>query len=278
MSENNVVKNEKKLTKKDIFKSYLIWTFFSHSTYNYERMQATGVLHALAPCLEKLYGKDTPEMKEACKRHMEFFNTEPNLGGCILGMTLAMEEQKANGQDIDPEMISSVKTGLMGPLAGVGDTIWQGTLSPIALGILLGMAQTGNFVAPILYVIIIAIVLFGEGYWSYMKGYYSGREGITKIISSGLIKTVTEKATIVGSTVLGGLAASYVTVKSGLVLKLSSGTFNLQTDVFDTIFLNLLPFCVTLLTVWMLRKKINVNWILVILICIGVVGTLIGFF
>ncbi len=278
MSENNVVKNEKKLTKKDIFKSYLIWTFFSHSTYNYERMQATGVLHALAPCLEKLYGKDTPEMKEACKRHMEFFNTEPNLGGCILGMTLAMEEQKANGQDIDPEMISSVKTGLMGPLAGVGDTIWQGTLSPIALGILLGMAQTGNFVAPILYVIIIAVVLFGEGYWSYMKGYYSGREGITKIISSGLIKTVTEKATIVGSTVLGGLAASYVTVKSGLVLKLSSGTFNLQTDVFDTIFLNLLPLCVTLLTVWMLRKKINVNWILVILICIGVVGTLIGFF
>ncbi|WP_317313570.1 PTS system mannose/fructose/sorbose family transporter subunit IID [Absicoccus porci] len=278
MSENNVVKREKKLTKKDIFKSYLIWTFFSHSTYNYERMQATGVLHALAPCLEKLYGKDTLEMKEACKRHMEFFNTEPNLGGCILGMTLAMEEQKANGQDIDPEMISSVKTGLMGPLAGVGDTIWQGTLSPIALGILLGMAQTGNFVAPILYVIIIAIVLFGEGYWSYMKGYYSGREGITKIISSGLIKTVTEKATIVGSTVLGGLAASYVTVKSGLVLKLSSGTFNLQTDVFDTIFLNLLPFCVTLLTVWMLRKKINVNWILVILICIGVVGTLIGFF
>lgn len=278
MSENNVVKNEKKLTKKDIFKSYLIWTFFSHSTYNYERMQATGVLHALAPCLEKLYGKDTPEMKEACKRHMEFFNTEPNLGGCILGMTLAMEEQKANGQDIDPEMISSVKTGLMGPLAGVGDTIWQGTLSPIALGILLGMAQTGNFVAPILYVIIIAVVLFGEGYWSYMKGYYSGREGITKIISSGLIKTVTEKATIVGSTVLGGLAASYVTVKSGLVLKLSSGTFNLQTDVFDTIFLKLLPLCVTLLTVWMLRKKINVNWILVILICIGVVGTLIGFF
>lgn len=278
MSENNVVKNEKKLTKKDIFKSYLIWTFFSHSTYNYERMQATGVLHAIAPCLEKLYGKDTPEMKEACKRHMEFFNTEPNLGGCILGMTLAMEEQKANGQDIDPEMISSVKTGLMGPLAGVGDTIWQGTLSPIALGILLGMAQTGNFVAPILYVIIIAVVLFGEGYWSYMKGYYSGREGITKIISSGLIKTVTEKATIVGSTVLGGLAASYVTVKSGLVLKLSSGTFNLQTDVFDTIFLNLLPLCVTLLTVWMLRKKINVNWILVILICIGVVGTLIGFF
>lgn len=193
-------------------------------------------------------------------------------------MTLAMEEQKANGEEIDPEMISSVKTGLMGPLAGVGDTIWQGTLSPIALGILLGMAQDGNLLAPLLYMVIIGIVLFGEGYWSYMKGYYSGREGITKIISSGLINKVTEKATIVGATVLGGLAASYVTVSSGLVLHLSSGELNLQTDVLDTIFLNILPLAITLLTVWMLKKKLNVNIILIVLILIGVVGTLIGLF
>ena len=126
--------------------------------------------------------------------------------------------------------------------------------------------------------VIIGIVLFGEGYWSYMKGYYSGREGITKIISSGLINKVTEKATIVGATVLGGLAASYVTVSSGLVLHLSSGELNLQTDVLDTIFLNILPLAITLLTVWMLKKKLNVNIILIVLILIGVVGTLIGFF
>ena len=111
---------KKRLSKKDIIKSYLIWTFFSHSTYNYERMQASGVLHTLAPSLEKLYGKETQELKDACKRHMEFFNTEPNVGGCILGITLALEEQKANGEDVDEEMISSIKTGLMGPLAGIG--------------------------------------------------------------------------------------------------------------------------------------------------------------
>lgn len=99
------------------------------------------MLLTLAPSLEKLYGKETQELKEACKRHMEFFNTEPNVGGCILGITLALEEQKANGEDVDEEMISSIKTGLMGPLAGIGDTIWQGTLSPIALGIILGMQR-----------------------------------------------------------------------------------------------------------------------------------------
>ena len=269
---------EKKLSKKDIIKSYLIWTFFSHSTYNYERMQASGVLHALAPGLEKLYGKDTQELKDACMRHMEFFNTEPNVGGCILGITLALEEQKANGEDVDQEMISSIKTGLMGPLAGTGDTIWQGTLSPIALGIILGMAQAGNFLGPAIYLPTSGNVLFGLGYVSYTKGYYMGREGIGKIIGSGLLNRVTEKATVVGATVLGGLTASYVTVSSGLKLKLSTGTLNVQTEILDSIFKGLLPLAITLLTVLLLRKKVNVNVILLILILIGTVGTLIGFF
>ena len=267
-----------KLAKKDIVKSYLIWTFFSHSTYNYERMQASGVLHALAPSLEKLYGKNTEAMKAACKRHTEFFNTEPNVGGCILGVTLALEEQRAAGEDIDPEMISSVKTGLMGPLAGIGDTIWQGTLSPIALGIILGMAQQGNFFGPLLYLIIIGVVLFGLGYYSYIKGYYTGREGIGKLVGSGIMQTVTEKAAVVGAIVLGALAASYVTVKSGLVLNLSSGTLDVQTAVLDSIFKGLLPLSVTLGTVAMLKRKMNVNVVLLILAGIGIAGTLIGFF
>ena len=67
------------------------------------------------------------------------------------------------------EMISSIKTGLMGPLAGIGDTIWQGTLSPIALGIILGMAKVGNFMGPLIYLLTIGIVLFGLGYVSYTK-------------------------------------------------------------------------------------------------------------
>lgn len=266
------------LNKKDIIKSYLIWTFFSHSTYNYERMQASGVVHALAPSLEKMYGKDSDRLKEALKRHMEFFNTEPNVGGSILGIVLALEEQRAKGEEIDPEMISNIKTGLMGPLAGIGDTIWQGTLSPIALGIFLGMAKEGNFLGPIFYLLTIAIVLFGLGYLSYTKGYYLGREGIGKIISSGLLDKVTEKATVVGATVLGGLTASYVTLSSSLEVEMSTGVLNVQTDILDSIFKGLLPLSITLLTIFLLKKKMNVNIILLVLILIGAVGTLIGFF
>ena len=140
------------------------------------------------------------------------------------------------------------------------------------------MAQAGNFLGPVIYLLTIGIVLFGLGYVSYTKGYYMGREGIGKIIGSGLLNRVTEKATVVGATVLGGLTASYVTVSSGLKLKLSTGTLNVQTEILDSIFKGLLPLAITLLTVLLLRKKVNVNVILLILILIGTVGTLIGFF
>ncbi len=267
-----------KLSQADVFKSFLIWTFFSHSTYSYERYQAPGVVHALAPSLEKLYGKDTPELKEALVRHMEFFNTEPNLGGCIIGASLALEEQRANGIDIDPDMISNLKIGLMGPFAGIGDTIWQSTLSPIALSLILGMAQSGNLIAPIIYLLIIAVVLFGEGYISFMKGYEAGRDGINQIVQSGIIHSLTSKMATVGGILLGALAASYVTVSSGLVLATEAGTVDVQTGILDSIFVGLLPLCITLLTVTLLRKKWSVNKVMIVLAVIAIVGTVIGFF
>lgn len=274
----NPTRQPVKLSRADVFKSYLVWTFFSHSTYSYERYQAPGVVHAIAPCLEKLYGKDTPELKEALVRHMEFFNTEPNLGGCIIGATLALEEQRANGMDIDPEMISNLKIGLMGPLAGVGDTIWQSTLSPIALSLILGMAQSGNLFAPLLYFIIIAVVLFGEGYISFMKGYEAGRDGISQVVNSGMIHSITSKMATIGGILLGALASSYVTVSSSLVLETSAGTIDVQANILDSIFVGILPLCVTLLAVHLLRKKLSVNKVMIVLAVIAIVGTVIGFF
>ncbi|MCC7667790.1 PTS system mannose/fructose/sorbose family transporter subunit IID [Liquorilactobacillus satsumensis] len=272
--ENNKVRN---LSKKELIRSWLIWTFFCQSNYNYERMQATGFLHAIAEPLKKFYKDDQEGLKKACERHMEFFNTEPNAGGGILGVTLALEEKKAQGAEIDDEMISSIKTGLMGPLAGIGDTIWQGTLSPIALSVTLGLAMSGNLLGPLLYILIVCGVLFGIGYFSFTGGYYAGRDGVNKILKSGLIKKITEKATIVGATVLGALAASYVTVKSTMIFYLKTGKLDIQADILDKLFKGILPLLITLLTVYLIRKKVNINYVLLILIAIGVLGTLIGF-
>src|SRR5512143_2573129 len=138
-----------KITRRDVIWSWVLWTFFSHANYNYERLQATAFAHAMTPIIRKLY-KTPEDISAALKRHLVFFNTEPNVGGVIHGAVIAMEEQRANGADIDDDAINSVKSGLMGPLAGIGDSISQGTITPILLSIGISLAASGNVLGPIL--------------------------------------------------------------------------------------------------------------------------------
>lgn len=141
-------KERKTLSKKDVVKSFWRWTFFSHANYNYERLAGTGFCHAMAPIIEKLYKDNPEEYKAAVQRHIEFYNTEPHFGGVINGMVIAMEEERANGAPISDEAINGIKTGLMGPFAGIGDTLWQGTLTPILLSIGISLASSGSLAGP----------------------------------------------------------------------------------------------------------------------------------
>ena len=113
------IESENRVTRRDLVHSWLIWWFLIQANYNYERLQATGFAHTMSPIIRRLY--HTPEdITAALKRHLTFFNTEPGWGSIVPGVVIAMEEQRANGADIDDDTINSVKTGLMGPLAGIG--------------------------------------------------------------------------------------------------------------------------------------------------------------
>lgn len=116
---------EKQLTSKDIRNVFYRSNVFQGS-WNFERMQALGYAYAMVPAIKRLYPEGSPERVAAIKRHLEFFNTHPYVGAPIIGVTLAMEEQRANGAPIDDGAINGIKVGLMGPLAGVGDPIfWE---------------------------------------------------------------------------------------------------------------------------------------------------------
>ncbi len=128
-----------RVTRGDLVRSWALWTFFAHANYNYERLQGTGFAHAMTPIVRRLY--TTPdEIRAALRRHLVFFNTEPNFGNLVHGTVIAMEEQRANGAPIDDDAINSVKSGLMGPLAGIGDTLSQSTITPILLALGIGIA------------------------------------------------------------------------------------------------------------------------------------------
>ncbi len=239
-------KERKTLSKKDVVKSFWRWTFFSHANYNYERLAGTGFCHAMAPIIEKLYKDNPEEYKAAVQRHIEFYNTEPHFGGVINGMVIAMEEERANGAPISDEAINGIKTGLMGPFAGIGDTLWQGTLTPILLSIGISLASSGSLAGPLVYAVLMMGIMLSIAYYVWMTGYKLGKEGLQRILESNLIKKVITGASALGAIVMGALTAGFVSVSTPLLINIQGAGMSVQTDILDKLFRGLLPLALTL--------------------------------
>ena len=288
-----------KITVGDVRRAWVLWTFFSHAGYNYERLQATGFAHSMTPIIRKLY-KTPEDISAALKRHLVFFNTEPNIGGVIHGAVIAMEEQRANGADIDDDAINSVKSGLMGPLAGIGDTISQGTITPLLLAIGIGLAGyktgttdittlTGSPLGAIFFIVFETAIILSLAYFTWMQGWKRGREFVTDTLRSGALDRLISGATVLGNIVLGALAASFValniapTFSVGVGGELSFGQYpafgvggtqlNIQHDLLDKILPGLLPLGLVLLSWWLLKRGWNPIRLLVVYLVIAIVGS-----
>jgi mannose/fructose/N-acetylgalactosamine-specific phosphotransferase system component IID/mannose/fructose/N-acetylgalactosamine-specific phosphotransferase system component IIC len=276
-----------RITRRDLHHSWLLWTFFSHANYNYERLQGTGFAHSMAPIIRRLY--TAPEdIKAAMRRHLVFYNTEPVFGSAINGAVIAMEEQRANGADIDDEAINSVKTGLMGPLAGIGDSISQGTITPLLLALGISIAGvptvvnglppdlasvTGNPLGPIVFLVLETVTLLVLGYVFWMQGYARGKSLIVDVLRGGVLDRVITGANVLGNLVLGALAATYVVLWIAPTITVGSATLAIQADILDKILPGLLPLVLVVGTWWLLRRRVNPLVLLVVYLVVALVGS-----
>lgn len=280
MSENKtVVDGERKsLTKKDATKAWLKWIAFSNCNYNYERLMASALLTSFSHVPDRLYPNDKEKRVEFMKRQMEFYNTEPHFGCIINGLVLSMEEEKANNPEMPAEAITAVKTGLMGPLAGIGDTVWQATITPILLAICMPMATSGNPFGALLYAVLMYAVMVPISHVMFFTGYNKGKEGVESLMSSGQMKRLISTASIMGSIVLGCLANSFVSLKSYCQIPVGQGALDLQATL-DSIMLGVVPLGVTLFAWYLLKKKnMNPNKVMLILVVLGIVLGATGLF
>lgn len=269
----------KLLEKKDLRKAWWCWMYYFQSCYNYERMQGVGFLHAMSPIISRLYKGDIESTKAAMRRHVEFFNTENATGSAVIGLVAAMEEQKRGGTELGDEAFTSIKTGLMGPIAGIGDTIWQAVVIPLMIVMFVGLAKDGNVGAPILYSILFYAIYYAYGYWLLLLGYNKGSEAILNIMESGIINKVITGAGILGCAVLGGLVSNYVSVKCAISIQQSAdAVFSLQTGFFDVLLPGLLALLLTLGCYKLLKKGLATYWVLLIVAGIAIAGGLLGIF
>ena len=266
-----------KLTKKDVSKAAWYWTFFHHCTQNYERMMGLAFCATLAKPLKKLYGSDKKGLSDALTRNMAFFNTEPQLGSLIPGMTLALEEAKANGEPVDPEVITSTKSALMGPFAGIGDSILVGTYNPILLSIGIGLSAGGSPIGAIFFFLTWTISVVALKYFGFIKGYSMGMDAVTNLLHSGLKDKIVTALNIIGLIVIGGVAST--TVAAPIKLAFVAGEMNVesQASILDKILPGLVPMLLTLLCYWLIDKKgWSANKIILLILAIAAVCVPLG--
>ncbi|HHV12226.1 MAG TPA: PTS system mannose/fructose/sorbose family transporter subunit IID [Clostridiales bacterium] len=247
--------SNKKLTKKDVSKASWRWLFFHQSSHNYERMMGTGFCHSLSGSLEKLYEDDKEGLSEALTRNMAFFNTEPQLGSIIPGVALALEESYANDKEnFDPEIIPSTKNALMGPLAGIGDSILVGTLNPILLSIGIGLSKDGSPLGAIFFMIVWVALVVALKYSLFIKGYQLGLDTIKILMNNELKMKITTALTMIGLIVIGGVAST--TVKAPIIVQFTSGDMAITIQsIFDKITPNLPALLITLASYYLVAKK-----------------------
>lgn len=245
------------LAKKDINKAAWSYIFFSQATQNFERMMGLAFCHVLEPILKKLYKDNPAEYQKALQRHMQFYNTEPQLGALIPGITIAMEEARAQGEDVSEELIVNTKNALMGPFAGIGDSMIIGTYSPILLSIAMSMClQDGNPVGPLFFCAVWLTTIVGMQWYLFHKGYSMGIGAANLFFTQkDLADKITTGLTMMGLMVIGGVAAT--TVKAGIIYQFVSGemSISLQATIFDKIMPGILPLILTLLSWYFLDKK-----------------------
>ena len=264
-----------KITKKDINK--LFWrSMCVNASFNYERHMSQGIQYALSPALTKLYD-DKKDLSKALVRHSEFFNSTPMVDPFIFGVVAAMEEENANNEEFDISSINAVKASLMGPLAGIGDSLFWGTLRPLAGGIACSLALAGNFFAPILFLLLFNIPNILVRYFGVHIGYNSGLKALTKFEKMGITEKVFQGASIIGLLVIGGMIASMVSVNLGLTIGSGDSAIAIN-DVLDGIMPKMLPLLTTLGIYKLIKKGVKVNWILLGIIILSILGTFIGIF
>jgi PTS system mannose-specific IID component len=258
------------LTKKDFNQINRRSLFGFQLGWNYERMQGSGYLYVMLPILRKIYGDDTPELKEVMKSHNQFFNTSNFFNTIIMGIDLAIEEKEGFKAK---QSVEGVKVGLMGPFAAVGDSIFASLIPTIFGGIAANMARDGNPFGAILWLLVtVAIVVFR---WKQLR--FAHKEGVNLVSTmQHRLESLTNAATLLGVFMVGALVATMVKVEFAWKPKIGDLTVDIQHNA-DMILPKLLPLGIVFAIYWLLgRKKMNSTRAIFIVLIVSIILSALG--
>mgnify|MGYP003586794012 FL=1 len=263
-----------KINRKDMISTF-IRSNFQQASFNYERIHGLAFCVDVIPTIKRVYSKKEDQI-EALKRHLVFFNTTPAVCGPVIGVTIAMEEAKASGAEIDDGTINSLKVGLMGPLAGVGDPLVWGTLRPITAAIGASLALSGTILGPLVFFLTFNAVRLGMKWFGLKYGIAKGMD-IVKDLSGNILQKLTEGATILGLFIMGVLVTKWTSINVPLVVSETPGpdgsmVVTTVQNILDDLVPGLLALGLTMLMMKLLKKKVSPIVLIFSLFAVGIIG------
>ncbi|QWT17556.1 PTS system mannose/fructose/sorbose family transporter subunit IID [Collinsella sp. zg1085] len=259
-----------KLNKQDLRRVF--WrSCMLDSSWTYERQQNMGYSYAMTRVVEKLYQPGSEKLKHAYQRGLDFMAITPQLSTLLMGIDAALCERDACDSEFDESTIQGIKTSLMGPLAGIGDSLIASTLRIIGTSIALGFAQQGSVLGPILLLVIFNVPGFLIRWFGLQLGYKYGSSIITSTAAADLMKKISFAASVVGLMAIGGMVASFISLDLSLMVG-SSGYAQPLSEILDMIMPCMPQAAVFGFMYWVLGKKVKTTHVLLltIVLCIGV--------
>ncbi|RLK64221.1 PTS system mannose/fructose/sorbose family transporter subunit IID [Atopobacter sp. AH10] len=268
-----------KISRKTLMKSFHHWYYGNLTCFSQEHMQTFGYLSAMLPIVEELYPKKEDQAK-AMNTYTAFFNTEPQIGAMVVGITAGLEEARSNGASgVTAETINGLRAGLMGPLAGIGDSLIVGTLIPIILGIGIGLSKGGSPLGAIFYILVWNLLAYFGMKFAYFKGYTLGDKAVEFLVGAQG-QAIRKAVSVVGGMVIGAVAATWVPVTTAFQLKNASGKpFLVLQDQLNGVYPGFLTAFFVVFCWWLMAKKnLSPLKVMGLLVVIAFVGVLVGFF
>lgn len=251
---------------------------WEQAAWNYPRLQNLGFCYIMIPAIRRLYATDQAEMRAAAQRHLELFNTMPYMQSLITGVTLSLEEDRANGKPVSATDINAVKVGMMGSLAGVADPVWWGTWRPILSTFAASLALSGfGIVGSLVFFLGWNLVRLGFRWGAQRWGYRQGLKVVTSL-SSGVLQQLTLGASIVGMFVMGAIIPRWTHVRLAPIIATSHQTTLSLQAMMDQLLPGLVPLILTVGCVWLLRRHVKPLWLLAGVFVLGIGGYWLGIF
>ena len=266
---------ENKITRSDLVKSAVnVGALGMEFSWTYYKQMNIAFCLMVANMLKKIYAGRPDDYAEALHRHCAFFNITVQFAPFVGGIAMAMEEKVARGE-IEPESVNDVKAALMGPLSGIGDSIFLSTLRVVAAAVGISLCQAGNPFGPIAFLLIYNVPGFALRIWGAVKGYELGVGFLDEAQRTGLMQKIMTCVGIVGVMVVGAMCKDMFWASIPVAIGSGEDAQTLQ-DILDGIMPGMLGMLAFWLYYWLLSKKINPMVLIVATMVVGIIGAFFG--